>query len=76
MQRIQVVLDKELLWATDEAARRTERSRSALVRDALREYLRSLANREKEERDCKGHFHRPATHEHLAWEAEADWSQE
>jgi metal-responsive CopG/Arc/MetJ family transcriptional regulator len=42
METVQVVLDKELLRATDQAARRTKRNRSALVRDALREHLRRL----------------------------------
>ena len=40
METIQVVIDKKLLHATDQAARRTKRNRSALVRDALREHLR------------------------------------
>jgi metal-responsive CopG/Arc/MetJ family transcriptional regulator len=35
MQTIQIVLDKKLLQATDQAARRTKQNRSALVRDAL-----------------------------------------
>ena len=38
--KYQIVLDKKLLQDTDQAARRTKRNRSALVRDALREHLR------------------------------------
>src|SRR5213595_3079127 len=45
MEIVQIVLDKKLLRAADEAARRTKRNRSALVRDALREHLRRLAIR-------------------------------
>ena len=77
METIQIVLDKRLLHATDEAARRTKRNRSALVRDALREHLRRLEVRAKEERDRKGYSWQPqAPDESLVWEAEAAWPAE
>jgi metal-responsive CopG/Arc/MetJ family transcriptional regulator len=77
METIQVVLDKELLQATDQAARRTKRNRSALVRDALREHLRKLDVHAKEERDRQGYSRRPrTTDESLVWEAEAAWPAE
>jgi metal-responsive CopG/Arc/MetJ family transcriptional regulator len=40
METIQIVLDKNLLEATDRAARRMKRNRSALVREAPREHLK------------------------------------
>ena len=55
---IQVVPDKELLQATDHAALRTKRNRSALVRDALREHLRRLTIQAMEERDRAGYLER------------------
>ena len=77
METIQVVLDKELLQATDQVARRTKRNRSALVRDALREHLRKLDVLAKEERDRQGYARRPqTTDESLVWEAEAAWPAE
>lgn len=77
METIQVVLDKELLQATDRVARRTKRNRSALVRDALREHLRRLDVRAKEERDRRGYSRLPqATDESLVWEGEAAWPAE
>lgn len=77
METIQVVLDKKLLDATDRAARRTKRNRSALVRDALREHLRGLSIRSLEERDRAGYSERPsARDETILWEAEAAWPQE
>jgi len=77
MQIVQIVLDRRLLQATDQAARRTKRNRSALVRDALREHLRSLAVRAKEERDRQGYSKAPhAPDESLVWEAEAAWPPE
>ena len=77
METIQVVLDKRLLQATDQAARRTNRNRSALVRDALREHLRRLEVRTREERDRQGYSKLPqATDESRVWEAEAAWPAE
>jgi metal-responsive CopG/Arc/MetJ family transcriptional regulator len=70
METIHVVLDKKLLQATDRAARRTKRNRSALIRDALREHLRRLEIRSREERDRAGYSsQRPAREESLVWEA-------
>jgi metal-responsive CopG/Arc/MetJ family transcriptional regulator len=74
MKTIQIVLDKRLLHATDRAARRTKRNRSALVRDALREHLQKLEGRAREERDRKGYLRQPrASDESRFWEAEAAW---
>ena len=77
MEIIQVVLDTKLLQATDRAALRTKRNLSALIRDALREHLRSLEIRALEERDSKGYAKQPrAQDESLIWEAEAAWPEE
>ena len=77
METIQIVLDKKLLLATDRAARRSKRNRSALVRDALREHLRRLDVRDKEGRDRLGYSARPkARNESNEWEAEAVWPEE
>ncbi len=77
METVQIVLDKKLLQATDRAARRTKRNRSALVRDALREHLRRLETSVLEERDRQGYSARvPAATESDLWEAEAAWPPE
>ena len=77
METVQIVLDKKLLQATDRAARRTKRNRSALVRDALREHLRRLETSALEERDRQGYTRlEPATVEARLWEAEAAWPPE
>jgi len=77
MEIVQIVLDKKLLQATDQAARRTRRNRSALVRDALREHLRRLELRASEERDRQGYFQQPQTPDQgLDWEEEAAWPRE
>jgi len=59
METIQVVLDKKLLLAADKAARRMKANRSALVRDALREHLRRLEIRMKENRDREAYIKQP-----------------
>ncbi|HEY1494479.1 MAG TPA: CopG family transcriptional regulator [Candidatus Solibacter sp.] len=72
METIQVVLDAKLLKATNRAALRTKRNRSALIRDALREHLRQLEIRTMEARDREGYAKHPPSHEEDAiWEAEA-----
>ena len=76
METIQIVLDKTLLQAADQAARKTKRNRSALVRDALREHLQRLDVQVKESRDREGYSKRPEAHEESAWEAEAVWPAE
>ena len=77
METIQVVLDTKLLQATDRAARRMKQNRSALIRDALREHLRTLQTRALEERDREGYSRNPrANDESLVWEAEASWPEE
>jgi metal-responsive CopG/Arc/MetJ family transcriptional regulator len=77
MEVVQIVLDKGLLQAADQAAKRTRKNRSALVRDALREHLQRLEMRAREERDRQGYSRKPHTSEEtLAWEAEAAWPPE
>jgi metal-responsive CopG/Arc/MetJ family transcriptional regulator len=74
METIQIVIDAKLLRATDRAARRTKRNRSALVRDALREHLQKLEIRALEERDRAGYAKHPqAEGDAEFWEAEAAW---
>ncbi len=77
MQIIQIVLDKKLLRAADQAAKRTRQNRSALVRDALREHLRKLELRASEERDRQGYSRKlQSDAEARGWESEATWPQE
>jgi metal-responsive CopG/Arc/MetJ family transcriptional regulator len=77
METVQIVLDKKLLRATDQAARRTKLNRSALVREALREHLRKLEVQACEERDREGYSKKPQIHnEANLWEAEAAWPAE
>ncbi len=77
METIQVVLDSKLLRATEVAARRTKLNRSALIREALRAYLKNLQIRERELRDRKGYEAGSQDSNNLpGWEAEAIWPAE
>jgi hypothetical protein len=72
MQPVQIVLDKKLLRAADQAAKHTKRNRSALVRNALREHLGRLELRASEERDRQGYSRQSQFDaEAPGWEAEA-----
>ena len=76
METIQVVLNSELLRAADGAARRARVNRSALIREALREYLKRLRTRELEVRDRRGYQQRPeAAAEVAGWERVAAWPE-
>lgn len=77
MKTVQIIVNKKLLHAVDQIARRIGRNRSALVRDALREHLRRLEVHAREERDREGYKKQPqAHHESHAWEAEVAWPAE
>jgi metal-responsive CopG/Arc/MetJ family transcriptional regulator len=77
MKTVQVVLDEKLLRATDQAARRLRRNRSAFVREALEVMLRKLAAEADERRDREGYRRIPADIEEVRrWEAEAAWPPE
>jgi metal-responsive CopG/Arc/MetJ family transcriptional regulator len=74
VQTIQIVLDESLLRATDDAARREKLNRSALVREALREYVGKLRITELERRDRQGFERLPDGEDDLdAWERAAAW---
>jgi metal-responsive CopG/Arc/MetJ family transcriptional regulator len=72
METIQVVLGKPLLQAADRQARKTKVNRSALMRDALREHLQRVRQKELEEQDRRGYLKHPDSEaEALLWEKEA-----
>lgn len=74
MGTIQVVLGTSLLRAADAAAKRAKMNRSALIREALREYLKRLETRERESRDRLGYQQHPAASDEEAdWERVAAW---
>ena len=76
MDIIQLVLDSELLRAVNEAAKRARVSRSALIREALREHLNRLRTREVEAGDRQGYRKHPQAADNIAaWEQVASWPE-
>ena len=67
METIQVVLDSKLRQTADRLAKRKKVNRSAIMREALREYAKREHIREMEERDRKGYEAQPETEEELAF---------
>jgi hypothetical protein len=76
VETIEVVLDSQLLQATNEAAKRAGVNRSALIREALREHLKRLCACKVEARDRRGYRRRPdAAGDTAAWERVASWPE-
>ena len=74
MLAIQVVLDKELLQAANRVAKKARVNRSALIRQALRDYLNRLQRKELELLDRRGYLAHPDSEaEAVLWEREAAW---
>ncbi len=74
---VQVVLDGDLLEAANRVARRLRVNRSALIRDALREYLRRLRYRELERQEREAYARVPDVAEEFAvWDKVAAWPSE
>ena len=77
MQTMKIVLDKDLLLAVDQAARQRKLSRSALVREALRQHLRRLEILALEEQERAGYLRIPEDlTEAQMWESVAAWPEE
>jgi metal-responsive CopG/Arc/MetJ family transcriptional regulator len=76
METIQVVLDSKLRKTADRLAKRKKINRSALLREALREYAKREHIKDLEERDRRAYEAHPQTDdEWLIWEGEAAWPE-
>jgi metal-responsive CopG/Arc/MetJ family transcriptional regulator len=76
MATIQVVLDTDLLKVADKLVQRTKQNRSALIRKALREYLRKLELQEKEQQEIRAYKKFPQDpNEVSVWASEQVWPE-
>ena len=74
MATIQVVLDDALLRLTDELAAKRNANRSALIREALRSYLKKNRFQELEHQERSAYAQLPHELEDAhRWERVADW---
>lgn len=77
VETVQVVLDEDLLKAADRLAARLKVNRSALVREALREYLRRTRTKDREAADRAGYARAPESASDLAaWDRIVAWPEE
>ena len=78
MRRVQVVLDEDLLTATDHFAGRLKVSRSTLVRNALRAHLKKLYYQELERLEREGYERFPDSEDEdlQGWGEVAVWPPE
>jgi metal-responsive CopG/Arc/MetJ family transcriptional regulator len=74
MATIQVVLDDALLELADELAEKRSVNRSALIREALRSYLKRARFEELEQREHLAYRQKPDdVDDARRWERVADW---
>ena len=77
VETVQVVLDLDLLKAADRLAARLKVNRSALVREALRTYLRQMRERDREGADRAGYARFPEDKADFAsWDKVAAWPED
>ena len=76
VKTIQVVMDEDLLRRVDKVALRLEVNRSALIREALRQHLRRLQMREREEADRRGYQSAPEEGELGPWSRVLSWPED
>ena len=77
MKTIQVVLDERTLAAADRAASRGRMNRSALIREALGQYLARLRESGLEERHRRGYAHAPVQPgEFDVWDRVQGWPED
>jgi len=71
---IQMTIDSALLAEVDDVARELETTRSALIRSALMDYLRTLRIRRLELQHRAAFEHQPHTDDEIVpWEAVQEW---
>ncbi len=77
MKTVQMTLDEAIVSRVDRLRKKLSLSRSALTRDALREYLARHTISELEQRHREGYSRQPASAEELGgWETEQVWCDE
>ena len=76
MKTVQMTLDEALVERVDRVRKQLQLSRSALTRDALREYLARHTVAELEQKHREGYQRHPmGSDEFAAWEDEQAWGE-
>lgn len=75
MKAIQVLFDEDLLARIDESEEVRHRGRSAVLRQAARNFLREEQSRRIAEAYRRGYAHKGIQKELNGWEAEGKWPE-
>ena len=76
MKTVQMTLDEELISKVDKAARRLKTTRSAFTRQALRNELKQITTKQKEEQHRRGYAAHPEDPDEFGgWESEQVWPE-
>lgn len=76
MTIVQMTFDEHLLKSLDRTVKQLRTTRSALIRESVREYLKTLNVRELEARHRAGYQNHPVKKgEFDVWEREQDWGE-
>jgi len=74
---IQMTLEEKLLKQVDGTVKRLHTTRSALIRDSIRHYLKTLELRRLEAKDREAYRKKPVKPgEFDIWESEQSWGDE
>ena len=74
MKTIQMTFEEDLLNDVDKTVKKLRTTRSALIRDSVRKYLKGLSDRELESKHRAGYSKRPVKRgEFDLWEKEQRW---
>lgn len=76
MKTIQMTFEEDLLREVDRAVRNLRTTRSALIRDSVRQYLKALTERQLEAKHRAGYRKLPVKRgEFDVWETEHRWGE-
>ena len=77
MRTVQVTLDEHLVQTVDRVAKDLHTTRSAFVREALRQAVARVKMQKLEEKHREGYLRKPAgADEFRAWEKEQKWGDQ
>jgi len=77
MRTVQMTLDEELLKLVDKIIKELKTTRSSFTRKALREEIKRLNIKRREDKHRMGYkLHPVSEYEFSVWEKEQDWGDE
>lgn len=75
MTTIQMTLEEDLLKEMDRTVKKLKTTRSALIRDSIRQYLKTFNVRQLEAKHREGYTKHPVKRAEFEWESEQVWGE-